>query len=172
MEVCDEPQEEESLQHSSPWPIRRDTTQPHGQGLPQNNLPLLHWQMLLLLLVTGYRSCPAPHFPVNFKVNSQQEKREGRAAAGVWDFPGWQEPEDWNRPPFSTGALWGFTSPSTGASWVYSEGKNTPAPNLIVHASRWRLLASASDAVYSLRNTDTEPQTSFNLFLFGPYIPV
>lgn len=69
-----------------------------GQASPQNNLRLLHWQMLLLLLVTGYPSYSAPYFPVNSKVNSALENQEGRAAASVPDFPRWQQREDRNLP--------------------------------------------------------------------------
>ena len=101
--------------------------------------------MLLLLLVTAYRSYVLAHFSVNFKVNSVGENREGYTA--VQDFlQVVATGKTGISPHFSTGA----PQTVTEASWVYSEGKTNPPPDLIVQCPGRCLLASASYSVCCL----------------------
>lgn len=110
-----------------PWPMSRDTTQAHGPGLPKNNLRLLRWQMLLLVLVTGYPSYSAPYFPVNSKVNSVRQN-PGRLGSCLCPkiFPQVAATRRPESPSLSAGALWGgFTSPSQGPAGFILKVKHT-----------------------------------------------
>lgn len=89
---------------------------------PQNNLLLVHWQMLLLVLVTSYPSYSPPYFPVNSRVSAKTGKA-GQLSVSKISTGGSNQKTRVSLFEHRC-TLRRIYQSFTGASWVYSEGKS------------------------------------------------